>query len=1165
MMRHFFRCWAVLFVLSSSVCMVLANQNSSSKGMNVPADTLRNSLMQLNWAENEVRGIADIFSGESFLREQASEQSFKSVAPDAGIIHLATHAIVNDESPMYSRLIFSNVPDPVEDGALNTYELYNMNLKANLAVLSACNTGTGKHIRGEGIMSLARGFMYAGCPNVLMSLWPVDDKSTSQVMTYFYQALSDGRRKDEALHNAKVTYIRQAVDVKKSPFYWAPFILIGDATPLPQKSPLMPILSIILLLSVVFGVIFLSRRRHLATALKFPGMISLLLFTVFLIVIFQPKPEIHSQPQTVLSDTSLARSHLELAEKLLDDAKYDSSIILLESARPVFEAEKMWDAYITSLNFLGKNYRKKSQLQTALDYANNAIEVGNRELGGSHPQIAESYKIIANVHYMMKKYADAQRFYERALALLVQLTGEKNATVASLYNNIGNVFFVQGKLDDAQKYYQKSLDIRIALLGQDNPSLSTAYSNIANIYWKQHRFDSAIDYYNNALAIMLKNKPANHPDFINIYNNLGGLYCTKGDYETGMYWFGKALNIQLSALGEEHPAVLQALLNMGLLYYEKGDYEQALNYYSKIKSTSQDKRIQAYLDDLSCNLGMVYSDKGDYDKALTHFENYIRTSRVRFGEIHPNMAIGYNNLGQVYEITGEYDQALEYFKRATDIYKKINNEAHPENYQNIAKIYLAKGEFQKALDIYESLLDKDEKLFGKTDPRIRKNLFYLGEAYFLMADYERAFEYYQQSLKFEIAVFGEKHRTVALIYQKIGDVYQKLSQLAEALQSYQRSLEAYVPDFDSGNSVNPELAQLVDDPDLLATLTSKAEVLQKMGEKNPDDPALLRQACETYELAINYIDKLRNSYQSEKSKLYMGEHGHAVYREAVPAMLTLFEQSNTTLCQEKAFMFAEKNKGYVLHQALMESKAKSFANIPDSLLEQEKNLKLSISFYDKNLFEEQNKGAQADSAKIAFWHEKLFQLKQDYENLILRFENEFPGYYNLKYQNAVTSVRTIQDELLDENDALVEYFIGDGVLYIFTITKTDFKYAQVEINSAFENQINNLRDAIVKFDYAAYTKNAWALYQTLVQPVESIVGGKNLIIIPDGILGYLPFETLLTEQADSDARDYANLSYLLFKHQITYNYSATLLLENLSRKNTGFENEYVGFAPVVFK
>ena len=162
----------------------------------------------------------------------ANEAVFKSNAIDYGILHLATHAIIDGENPLNSYLIFTSTGDSTEDNNLYAWELYNMRLNAQMAVLSACNTGFGKLQRGEGVMSLGRAFAYAGVPSIVMSLWPAEDESTADLMGYFYEALAEGQSKDEALRNAKLRFLKEMPPSKHHPFYWAGFVVQGDAGPL---------------------------------------------------------------------------------------------------------------------------------------------------------------------------------------------------------------------------------------------------------------------------------------------------------------------------------------------------------------------------------------------------------------------------------------------------------------------------------------------------------------------------------------------------------------------------------------------------------------------------------------------------------------------------------------------------------------------------------------------------------------------------------------------------------------------------------------------------------------------------------------------------------------------------------------------------------------------
>ncbi len=179
----------------------------------------------------EVKSVNRLLGGMAYLGPDASEANFKAMAGDYRVLHLAMHALTDDEEPMLSKLLFTQTHDTLNDGYLNVYELYNMDLDADLVVLSACNTGYGKLIGGEGPMSLARAFRYAGCPAVVMSLWQAEDRSSARLMQTFFEGISREENKSLALSQAKKTFLSHADPVKAHPFYWANFVVIGNREP----------------------------------------------------------------------------------------------------------------------------------------------------------------------------------------------------------------------------------------------------------------------------------------------------------------------------------------------------------------------------------------------------------------------------------------------------------------------------------------------------------------------------------------------------------------------------------------------------------------------------------------------------------------------------------------------------------------------------------------------------------------------------------------------------------------------------------------------------------------------------------------------------------------------------------------------------------------------
>lgn len=204
----------------------------------------RINLQPLPYSHTEIDGIAKLFTRddrELFFGEAASEENVK--APDRltryRLVHFSTHGYVNEARPRFSGLVLSlpaaGLPSTAspqsasrnpqsEDGVLSAYEIFNLKLKADLVVLSACETGLGKEVKGEGLMSLTRAFMYAGTPSVVVSLWNVNDESAADLMIRFYRNLKTTRMsKTEALRQAQL----ETINDNGFPFFWAPFVLMG--------------------------------------------------------------------------------------------------------------------------------------------------------------------------------------------------------------------------------------------------------------------------------------------------------------------------------------------------------------------------------------------------------------------------------------------------------------------------------------------------------------------------------------------------------------------------------------------------------------------------------------------------------------------------------------------------------------------------------------------------------------------------------------------------------------------------------------------------------------------------------------------------------------------------------------------------------------------------
>jgi CHAT domain-containing protein len=247
-----------VYYLSSASLLQFVKEKRRAGGEKVLAfgnPDLGDPENNLEYAELEAQEVKAVYPQSSvYIKKEASEEKSKSLSPSHDILHFATHAQLNEDDPLSSAVLLAR--EDKEDGRLEVREIFGMDLKANLVVLSGCDTALGKLSTGDELVGLTRAFIYAGTPSVVASLWSVDDSSTAHLMASFYRNLKT-MSKVEALRQAQLELIRgegrsdmlarrgvggigKLGEIVKSesqdrisistshPYFWAPFILVGD-------------------------------------------------------------------------------------------------------------------------------------------------------------------------------------------------------------------------------------------------------------------------------------------------------------------------------------------------------------------------------------------------------------------------------------------------------------------------------------------------------------------------------------------------------------------------------------------------------------------------------------------------------------------------------------------------------------------------------------------------------------------------------------------------------------------------------------------------------------------------------------------------------------------------------------------------------------------------
>lgn len=166
------------------------------------------------------------------MNEESTRSTFYELAGNSRILHLATHSIVENEDPLFSALYLHQAVSDAEngnqtsdDGIVRAYNLFDIDLSADLVVLSSCESAQGKYIAGSGILGLSRAFSYAGAESLLMNLWPVKDQTASQITSQFFANLDSGSDKARSLRKARLNYLNT---VNSDPFLWGGYVIHGN-------------------------------------------------------------------------------------------------------------------------------------------------------------------------------------------------------------------------------------------------------------------------------------------------------------------------------------------------------------------------------------------------------------------------------------------------------------------------------------------------------------------------------------------------------------------------------------------------------------------------------------------------------------------------------------------------------------------------------------------------------------------------------------------------------------------------------------------------------------------------------------------------------------------------------------------------------------------------
>ena len=384
-------------------------------------------------------------------------------------------------------------------------------------------------------------------------------------------------------------------------------------------------------------------------------------------------------------------------------------------------------------------------------------------------------------------------------------------------------------------------------------------------------------------------------------------------------------------------------------------------------------------------------------------------------------------------------------------------------YLNIAKTFVKTGNLIKAEEFYLKSISNLKMNMVKIIIRLAEVYFDYG--LFLRSEGKttEALEAHKKALSICLKNYGEKHTLVSLSYKHIGDDYLNQNIYDSALYYYQKSLIAVVKNFNNPDIfTNPSIDSSLFDIRLLDNLKSKSQALELLaGEQN--DPGMklktMRKGLETIELALRLIDRIRNNYMSEESRMYLADNEKETYLFAAHLACSIYSATHENSMGDTMYGIAQKAKAAILRNEITGNDLLYSAGVPDSLREKQNKLSGNIAAYN-NLILEENRKINPDSSRITLWKDALFDMNRAKEKVSENIEKVFPQYHDLIRKTEPVSLPAIQKQLKND-ETIVDYLLsnkysdGKRKLYIFLISRHRLEFRENWLDSTFSEKCRN--------------------------------------------------------------------------------------------------------------
>ncbi|MCB0643049.1 MAG: CHAT domain-containing protein, partial [Phaeodactylibacter sp.] len=595
------------------------------------------------------------------------------------------------------------------------------------------------------------------------------------------------------------------------------------------------------------------------------------------------------------------------------------------------------------------------------------------------------------------------------------------------------------------------------------------------------------------------------------------------------------------------------------IYQNTGQYQRSIQLTKRAVDWFEREAPNDYVDlsQFYNALGVNYFYTQQYDYAITHFNEAIRLREIIFGPDHINIAGLYNNIGVCYMKIGDFAKAEENYQHALDIRWKTNDGKETVGIAstifNIGMSYFDRDDYEGAIPHLERARRIRLQELGPEHSGVAHCDLVLGSSYFNMEQPEKAIGYLTRSAQ----VF-EKARGIT--YPETSRAFRGLAG-SYAMAGQCDSARYYFGQFYKSVGYDPADPYDFDKTSIVLLLSDGLSIeLEALRDYCPEGE---RQIDSIITHSLQLIDYARSTFKEIGSEKAFFARALKVYDKILVTYSMLLEKTHDPAIVARAFEIVEKEKSTYLLKASSIAQSRQLVGIPDTIFNQEEGIKKTLTEIENEQYLEKQKGEAADIAKLDSLEKEFFVEKRNYRDLLDVIEQDYPNYYQMRFETQVAQLEQVQQKLLREGQVLVQYMVGYSMVHLLRVERDSATLVSIPKDFPLDEWIEGFRNALIAKEQglAEYLRLGYLLYEKLIAPAQ-LKPGQELLVVPDGILGYLPFELLLTEEVSADAvESYKALPYLFKQHPMHYSFSATITMRHQEQQRKRGWHGVLTFVP----